>query len=122
MGLFFSRVFAEHNCFLIQFVEKVTRVQCWPSVSNDPNMVETGEQLGRNGLNVVSTILLLRCEVWDSVVRLLYFRRANFEGIRSDLGELNWVKLGWSASEKWETFKEQMCRMQSRYFPVRCKG
>ena len=39
------------------------------------------------------------------------------------MGDGDWEKLktGQSASEKWETFKEQMCRVQSKYIPMRCK-
>ncbi len=39
------------------------------------------------------------------------------------MGDVDWETLttGQSASEKWETFKEQMCRVQSKYNPMRCK-
>ena len=43
--------------------------------------------------------------------------------MRRELGDVDWEKLtiGQSASEKWETFKDQMCRVQSKYIPMRCK-
>ena len=39
------------------------------------------------------------------------------------MDDVDWEKLttGQSASEKWETFKDQMCRVQSKYIPMRCK-
>ena len=65
----------------------------------------------------------MRVRVQDSRVRLLDFRKANFESMRRELGDVDWEKLttGQSTSEKWETFKDQMCRVQSKYIPIRCK-
>ena len=65
----------------------------------------------------------MRVRVQDSRVRLLYFRKANLEGMRRELGDVDWEKLTIreSASEKWETVKKQMCRVQSKYIPMRCK-
>ena len=39
------------------------------------------------------------------------------------MGDVEWETLttGQSASEKSETFKDQMCRVQSKYIPMRCK-
>ena len=39
------------------------------------------------------------------------------------MGDVDWETLttGQSASEKWETIKEQMCRVKSKYIPMRCK-
>ena len=39
------------------------------------------------------------------------------------MGDVDWetLTMGQSASEQWETFKEQMCRVQSKYIPMRCK-
>ena len=39
-----------------------------------------------------------------------------------ELGDADWEKqtIGQSGSEKWETFKDQMCRVQSKYIPMRC--
>ena len=53
---------------------------------------------------------LLRVRVQDRRVRLLDFRKANFEGMRREFGDVDWEKLttGQSASEKWETLKDQM--------------
>ena len=67
--------------------------------------------------------ILLRVRVQDSRVRLLDFRKANLEGRRRELGEVDWEKrtTGQSASEKWETLKDQMCRVQSKYIPMRCE-
>ena len=84
-------------------------------LSNDPNMVEeveVEEHLGASDHNIVCAKILLRVRVQDSGVRLLYFRKANFEGMR-ELVDVDWEKLttGQSASEKWETFKDQMCRV-----------
>ena len=31
------------------------------------------------------------------------------------------ITTGQSASEKWETFKDQICREQSKFIPMRCK-
>ena len=40
------------------------------------------------------------------------------------MGDVDWEKLtiGQSASEKWETFKEQMCRVQSKCILMSCKS
>ena len=67
--------------------------------------------------------ILLRVRVQHSRVKLLDFRKANLEGMRRELGDVDWETptTGQSASEKWETFKDQMCRMQSKYIPMRCK-
>ena len=67
--------------------------------------------------------VLLRVRVQYSRVRLFDFRKANLEGMRRELVDVDWERLttGQSASEKWETFKEQMCRVQSKYIPMRCK-
>ena len=35
--------------------------------------------------------------------------------------DLEKLTIGQSASEKWETLNEQMCRVQSKYIPMRCK-
>ena len=37
--------------------------------------------------------------------------------------DVDWKKptTGQSASEKWETFMEQMCRVQNKNIPMRCK-
>ena len=56
-------------------------------------------------------------------MRLLDFRKANLEGMWRVLGDGDREKLptGQSASEKWETFKDRMCGVQSKYIPMRCK-
>ena len=66
--------------------------------------------------------ILLRVRVLDSRVRLLDFRKENLEGVRRELGDVDWETptTGQSASEKWETFKDQMCGVQSKYIPMRC--
>ena len=81
-------------------------------LSNDRNMVEVGDHLGSSDYNIVCAKILLRVEVQDSRVRLLDYRKTNFEGVRRELGDVDWETLttGQSASEKWETFKDQMCR------------
>jgi len=116
------------DCFLPQFVDKPTRGSAVFDLllSNDPNMVEeveVGEHLGASDHNIVCAKILLRVRVQDSRVRLLDFRKANLEGMRRELGDVDWETLttGQSASEKWETFKDQMCRVQSKYIPMRCK-
>ena len=80
-------------------------------LSNDPNMVEVvevGEHLGSSDHNIVCAKILLSVRVQDSPVRLLYFRKANFEGMRRELGDVDWETLttGQSTLEKWETFKD----------------
>ena len=80
-------------------------------LSNDPNMVEeveVGEHLGASDHNIVCAKILLRVRDQDSWVRLLDFRKANFEGMRRELGDIDWETLttGQSASVKWETFKD----------------
>ena len=116
------------DCFLTQFVDKPTRGSAVLDLllSNDPNMVEeveSGEHFGASDHNIVCAKILLRVRVQDSRVRLLDFRKANLEGMRRELGDVDWETLttGQSASEKWETFKDQMCRVQSKYIPMRCK-
>ena len=44
--------------------------------------------------------------------------------MRRELDDVDWETLttGQSASEKWETFKDQMWRVQSKYIPMRCKS
>ena len=39
------------------------------------------------------------------------------------MGDVEWETpiTGQSASEKWETLKDQMCRVPSKYIPMRCK-
>ena len=75
--------------------------------------MEVGEHLGASDHNIVCAKILLRVRVQDSRVRLLDFRKANFEGVRRELCDVDWEILttGQSASEKWETFKDQMCRV-----------
>ena len=43
--------------------------------------------------------------------------------VRRELGDVEWETptTGQSASEKWETSKDQMCRVPSKYIPMRCK-
>ena len=67
--------------------------------------------------------ILLRVRVQVRRVKPLDFRKANLEGMRKDLGDIDWETLttGQSPSEKWETFKQQICRVQSNYIPMRCK-
>ena len=59
--------------------------------------------------------ILLGVRVQDSRVRLLDFTKANIEVMRRELGDVDWETLatGQSASEKWETLKDQMCGVQS---------
>ena len=82
------------DCFLTQFVDKPTRA-CSAVLdlllSNDPNMVEeveVGEHLGASDHNIVCARILLRVRVQDSKVRLLDFRKANFEGMRREFGDV----------------------------------
>ena len=117
------------DCFLTQFVDKPTRGSAvlYLILNNDPNMVEeveVGEHLGASDHNILCTKILLMVRVQDGRVRLLDFRKANFEGMRRELGDVDWetITTGQSASEKWETFKEQMCRVQGRYISMRCKS
>ena len=67
--------------------------------------------------------ILFGVRVQESKVRLFDFRKANFEGMRRELGDVDWETLTTeqSASEKWETLKDQMCRVQCKYIPMRCK-
>uniref|UniRef100_A0A8C4Q0S8 Endonuclease/exonuclease/phosphatase domain-containing protein n=1 Tax=Eptatretus burgeri TaxID=7764 RepID=A0A8C4Q0S8_EPTBU len=115
------------DCFLTQFVEKPMRRSAVldPLLNHNPNMmeeVEVGEHLGASDCNLVCAKTLLRVRVQDSRVRLLDFRKANLKGMRSELGYADLVKLtGQSASEKWETFKDQRCGVQIKYIPMRCK-
>ena len=37
------------------------------------------------------------------------------------MGDVDWEILTTGQSEKWETFKDQMCGVQSKYIPMRCK-
>ena len=72
-------------------------------LSNGPNMVEeveVGEHLGASDHNIVCAKILLRVRFQDS--RLLYFRKANFEGMRRELGDVDWETptTGQSASVK----------------------
>ena len=95
-------------------------------LSNDPNMVEeveVRENLGASDHDIVCAKILLRVRVQDSRERLLDFRKVNLEGMRRELGDVDWETptTGQSASEKWETFEDQMCGVQSKYIPRRCK-
>ena len=85
--------------------------------------MELGEHFGASDHNIVCAKTLLRVRVQDRRVRLLDFRKANLEGLRRELSDVDWetVTTGQSASEKWETFMDQMCRVQSKYIPMRCK-
>ena len=64
--------------------------------------VEVGEHLGTSDDNIVCATISLRCAVWDCRVRLFNFRKANVEGMKRELGALDWEKLtsGQSASNK----------------------
>ena len=102
------------DCFLTQFVDKPTRESAVFDLlsSIDPNMeeeVEVGEHSGASDQNIVCAKILLRVRVQDRRVRLLDFRKTNLEGMRRELGDVDWETLttGQSASENWETFKEQ---------------
>ena len=83
--------------------------------------MEVGEHLGANDHNIVCAKIMLRVRVQDSRVRLLDFRKANLEGTRREMSDVDWETLTTGQSEKWETFKDQMCRVQSKYIPMRCK-
>jgi len=85
--------------------------------------VEVGKLFGSSDHNIVCAKTLLRVRVQDSRLRLLDFRKANLEGMRRELVDVDWKKptTGQSASEKWETFMEQMCRVQNKNIPMRCK-
>ena len=82
------------GCFLSQFVDKPMRGSAVLDLllSNNPNMVEeveVGEHLGASDHNIVCAKILLRVRVQDSRVRLLDFRKANFEGMRRELGDVD---------------------------------
>jgi len=83
--------------------------------------VEVGEHSGESDHNIVCAKILLRVRVQGSRVRLFDFRKANFDGTRRELGDVDWETptTGQSASEKCETFKDQMCRVQRKYIPMR---
>ena len=116
------------DCFLTQFVDKPTRGSAVLDLllCNDPSMVEeveVGEHLGARDHNIVCARIMSMVRVQDSRVRLLDFRKGNLEGRRRELVDVDWEKptIGQSRSEKWETFMEQMCRVQNEYIPMRCK-
>ncbi len=113
------------DCFLTQFVDKPPggSVVFDLLLSNDPNMVEVRKHFRASDHNMMCAKILSRERVQDSRVSLFDFRKANFEGMRRELGDVDWEKLtiGQSPSEKWETFKDQMCRVQSKYISMRCK-
>ena len=80
------------DCFLTQYVDNSTRGSAVFDLllSNDPNMVEEGEHLEASDHNIVCAKTLLRVRVQDSQVRLLDFRKANFEGMRREFGAVDW--------------------------------
>ena len=72
-------------------------------LSNDPNMVEeveVGEHLGVSDHNIECAKIMLRVRVQDSRVRLFDFRKANLEGMRRELGDVDWEKLTIGQSNK----------------------
>ena len=82
------------DCFLTQFIDKPMRGSAVFDhlLSNDPDMVEeveVGEHFGASDHNIVCATILLRVRVQDSRVRLLDFRKANFEGMRREFGDSN---------------------------------
>ena len=52
--------------------------------------MEAGEHLGSSDHKIVCATILLRVGVQDSRVRLLDFRKANFEDMRRELGDVDW--------------------------------
>ena len=52
--------------------------------------VEVGEDLGASDHNIVCAKILLRVRVQESRVSLLDFRKANFEGLRRELSDVDW--------------------------------
>ena len=55
--------------------------------------MQVGEHLGASDHNIVCAKILLRVRVQDRRVRLLDFRKANFEGMRRELGDVDWETL-----------------------------
>ena len=65
-------------------------------LSNDPNMVEeveVKEHLESSDHYIACAKILLSVKVQDSRGRLLDFRKANFEGMKRELGDVDWETL-----------------------------
>ncbi|XP_069768195.1 uncharacterized protein [Narcine bancroftii] len=128
-GLEFDCVLNVFDCILNQLVEELTRdgVILDLLLGNELGQVwdiNVGEQIGSRDHNYVSfRVVLGKCKEGPKV-EVLDWRRANFKGIRRDLGSIEWDRIfsGKDVNEKLRIFKKEILRLQSSYVPVRIKG
>lgn len=110
--------------FLVQYVNKPTREKAILDLvlCNDPDRISNVEVLEPLGTSDHSTVIFdVSWEVKkvSSKTKILNFRRANFDRMRSYLGKIEWETLldCESVNEMWERFKGALLDSQCRFIP-----
>lgn len=115
--------------FMLQYVNKPTRGNAILDLvlCNDPDRigsVEVMEPLGTSDHSIVSFVVSWHVSNLPSKSKIFYFRRANFDRMRSYLSEINWTTLldCTSVNEMWRRFKEVLLDAQIKFIPKVCKS
>ena len=116
----------EEDLFMHQFVDRPTRQGSildlvFSDISDLVQSLSVGETLGSSDHNIVRFKIKLPGQVRDNPTKVPNFSRADFNGIRSALREIDWDRnfSGLDAYEMWEKFKALLGECQSRFIPLK---
>ena len=112
--------------FLKQYVDSPTREGAILDLvlGNEPGQVvdvSVGEQFGNSDHNSVSFKVLMDKDKCSPQVKVLKWRKANYNNIRQELKNVDWGQMfeGKSTYSMWEAFKCKLIGIQDQHIPVR---
>ena len=112
-----------NDCFLTQFVKAPTRGEaCLDLVfSNNEDRItktEVREPLANSDHNMVSFEVFFKTPKVMTKAKVYNFRKANYEGMKQRLIEVDWSKIEKTSTEKgWLFFKNVVLEAQNNYIP-----
>jgi len=113
---------------LEQYVDSPTREGAILDLvlGNEPGQVvkvSVGEHVANSDHNSVNFRIVMDKDECCPTGRVLNWGKANYSRIRQELVAVDWERLfgGKSTSGMWESFKEQLIRLQDRHVPVKRK-
>ena len=112
-----------NDCFLTQFVKAPTRGEaCLDLVfSNNEDRItktEVREPLANSDHNMVSFEVFFKTPKVMTKAKVYNFRKANYEGMKQRLTEVDWSKIEKTSTEKgWLFFKNVVLEAQNNYIP-----
>ena len=116
----------EEDLFMFQFVDMPTREGSlldlvFSDISDLVQDLTVGETLGSSDHNIVRFRIRLDGHVKDNPTWVPNFSRADFNGLRTALGRINWEEAlgGLNACSMWEKFKGLLSEVQGRFIPLK---